>query len=384
MFGSGINSPASSTPGDKSVNGFAGDTAGAFFNNTAGGDNGEEVRPIFASADATDAADWPDDARVPCAAGTDGGALRRPGAGHDPQGDLFDPPLQGGIAASQGDVWFVSWEGNPARLESRAHPLGIVVETRALGWNFPSGNEDIIYFIYTFYNVTSTNPADYAAIRPAMRDDRCCRRPRTSRRSTPPSTASTCRPAATPSTTCSPRSWRTWTWPRPTRTTPASTCRSRWATPTSTTSARRRPEHRLDLRPGHLRLGAVLPRRRASSASSTSGARSTQSPGNEVGLTCSAPFSRSSGSLQDPNDDKQLYRYISGGLSCRPTAPARCPTRSRAKICFVNIGSPADMRFFQSSGPLNLAPGRRGHDRRGVHLRRAGLGGRLPRRRAAT
>ena len=37
---------------------LAGDTAGAFFNNTAGGDNAEEVRPIFDSNDAADAAVW--------------------------------------------------------------------------------------------------------------------------------------------------------------------------------------------------------------------------------------------------------------------------------------------------------------------------------------
>ena len=35
-----------------------------------------------------------------------------------------------------------------------------MVEQRGMGWNFPSGNEDIVYFIYTFYNVTSIDPAD--------------------------------------------------------------------------------------------------------------------------------------------------------------------------------------------------------------------------------
>ena len=47
--------------------------------------------------------------------------------------------------------------------------MGILVETRALGWNFPQGNEDIIYFLYTFYNITSTNEEDYAAVRPSLR-----------------------------------------------------------------------------------------------------------------------------------------------------------------------------------------------------------------------
>ena len=78
--------------------------------------------------------------------------------------------------------------------------------------------------------------------------------------------------------------------------------------------------------------------------------------GNEVGLSLFGTFSRSSGSLQDPNDDRQLYRYITGGLL--PTDGA-CSLADPlvSKICFVNIGSAADMRFFESSGPLNLAPG---------------------------
>ena len=64
------------------------------------------------------------------------------------------------------------------------------------------------------------------------------------------------------------------------------------------------------------------------------------------------------GSLQDPNDDKQLYRYITGGLLASDGSGCNAPPNS--KICFVNIGSPADMRFLESSGPLDLAPGRPG------------------------
>ena len=78
--------------------------------------------------------------------------------------------------------------------------------------------------------------------------------------------------------------------------------------------------------------------------------------GEPVGLTLFGTFSRSSGSLQDPGDDKQLYRYITGGLL--PTDGAcSLPNPLDSKICFVNISSPADMRFFQSSGPIDLPPG---------------------------
>ena len=78
--------------------------------------------------------------------------------------------------------------------------------------------------------------------------------------------------------------------------------------------------------------------------------------GEPVGLSLFGTFSRSSGSLQDPGDEKQLYRYITGRLA--PTDGAcSLPNPLESKICFVNISSPADMRFFQSSGPLNIGPG---------------------------
>ena len=94
----------------------------------------------------------------------------------------------------------------------------------------------------------------------------------------------------------------------------------------------------------------------ASSASSTSAAPIDPETGEPVGLTLFGTFSRSSGSLQDPGDEKQLYRYITGGLL--PTDGAcSLPNPLESKICFVNISSPADMRFFQSSGPIDLPPG---------------------------
>jgi hypothetical protein len=81
--------------------------------------------------------------------------------------------------------------------------------------------------------------------------------------------------------------------------------------------------------------------------------------GEPVGLSLFGTFSRSSGSLQDPGDEKQLYRYITGRLL--PTDGAcSLPDPIESKICFVNISSPADMRFFQSSGPLTIEPGKFG------------------------
>ena len=133
---------------------WAGDTTGAQFFNPRGDNVGEEFRPIFNSSNPDDVANWPDAAKVPQG---------------DVSEELFNPLLRGRVSASQGDVWFLSWEGNPAFSAGREHPLGILIEQRGMGYNFPAGNEDILYFIYTFYNVSARNPAAYAGVRDGMR-----------------------------------------------------------------------------------------------------------------------------------------------------------------------------------------------------------------------
>src|SRR6266545_692939 len=68
---------------------------------------------------------------------------------------IYNAVLIGSDAISQGDVFVRYWEGDPVALTGREHPMGIAVDERILAWNYPSGNEDIIYLIYTFYNVTA-------------------------------------------------------------------------------------------------------------------------------------------------------------------------------------------------------------------------------------
>jgi hypothetical protein len=131
-----------------------GDVEGAFFFDPKGNtEHGEEVQPVFNAVDPDDAAAWPDAAIV---------------AENDPLNPLYNPVLLGLQSASQGDVWFMTWDGNSTLISGRQHPLGVAVESRGLGWNFPTGNEDIAYFIFTFYNITSRNLADYAGVRPAL------------------------------------------------------------------------------------------------------------------------------------------------------------------------------------------------------------------------
>jgi hypothetical protein len=360
VFGSGINVAGVIEAGDKALNGFAGDTAGGFFNNTAGGDNAEEVRPIFSSADPADFAAWPDEARVPCdaAAPPASGPCVDLGLGTDPNGALFDPALQGGIAASQGDLWFMSWEGNPARLESRGHPLGIAVETRALGWNFPSGNEDIIYFLYTFYNVTSTDPNAYAAVRPSLR-------PVLLQKAADFQALNSAKFGIT-----LPAGGYTINnmFAAFVADMDVAQADANFASVNVPFSMGYTYEHDFS-ETATKAIGWTFDPAIFGSAPFFNGPgfvgvkylRSPIDPNTQqqVGLTLFGTFSRSSGSLQDPNDDKQLYRYITGGLtpsdgSCSLANPLQ------SHICFVNIGSPADMRFFESSGPLNLPPGGQG------------------------
>ena len=142
---------------------WAGDTTGAFFFDPKGTtQHGEQVEPIWNSSDPADLAAWPQAANVPHG---------------DAEASLFDPALQldenGNPfkTASQSDIWTLAWDGNPGQNAGRPHPLGIAVETRGMGWNYPTFNNDIVYFIYTFYNITSARASDYANIRPGLREE---------------------------------------------------------------------------------------------------------------------------------------------------------------------------------------------------------------------
>lgn len=347
----------------KAQNGFAGDTAGAMFYNTSlGSGNGLEIRPIFSSGNPADAASWPDEARVPCSPVTNVAPLPAPpaqcatlGLGGDPTGDLFNPALQGSVAASQGDDWFLSWEGNPSQLSGpRTHPLGILVETRALAWNFPTGNEDILYFMFTFYNVTSSNDAAYANIRESIRPliaqagkDFVALNEAKFGISLPDDGYSIndifVGVVADNDVAQADANFASVNVPFGLGYTYAANFRglTSWS-----------------FDPAIFGTAPFFP------GAGFIGLKYLLSPinpvtGQEVGLTLFGTFSRASGALQDPGDEKQLYRYLSGALL--PTDGA-CNVANILvnHICFVNLGDPQDVRQFQSSGPFNLAPGQSG------------------------
>ncbi len=146
MFNAGLNI-AGIIPADAGFD-WAGDTVAAYFFDATGFQaHGTPLTEIFSSLNADDLANWPD--------GNVTGFPELTAFVRD--ADLFDEVLLDRTAASQQDSWVAYWDGDPAKLALRPHPMGILVEQRTLAWNFPKGNESIIYFIYNFTNVTD-NP----------------------------------------------------------------------------------------------------------------------------------------------------------------------------------------------------------------------------------
>jgi hypothetical protein len=130
---------------------WAGDTVGAFIFNASTTGDGQQVTLIYSSADPADVADWPN------------GAVVR-------DADIFNSALLGRSFVSQEDTWVRYYDG-PGLLSGRTHPMGVLVEQRGLAWNYPSGNEDIMYFVFTFYNITASDPAAYSGLDPAIQSE---------------------------------------------------------------------------------------------------------------------------------------------------------------------------------------------------------------------
>lgn len=122
---------------------WAGDTTGAFFFDARGDQNSGAPRTeVFNSLDTADAANWPLGAVV-----------------LDPT--TFDARLLGRNAASEQDLWTRYWDGAPVPTGGRSHPMGVLVDQRVLAWNYPGGNSDIVYFVFTIYNVTARTAGAY-------------------------------------------------------------------------------------------------------------------------------------------------------------------------------------------------------------------------------
>jgi len=125
---------------------WAGDTVGAFFFDPKGTTvHGDKLSLVWSSINKSDLDNWPRDAYVS-------------------DTSLYNHVLIGKKAVSQQDSWIQYWDGNPANNSGRKHPLGVLITQRGMAWNFPTGNEAIIYYIYTFTNVTAKNASVYAGL----------------------------------------------------------------------------------------------------------------------------------------------------------------------------------------------------------------------------
>ena len=122
---------------------WPGDTVGAFFFDPRGDQAaGQGLTNVYNSLNATDLAEWPTAAYV-----------------NDPT--LFNLALLGRKTVSQQDTWVRYWDGSVNLLTGRQHPMGVLVDQRAMMWNFPSGNQDIMYFLIRFINITANDATRY-------------------------------------------------------------------------------------------------------------------------------------------------------------------------------------------------------------------------------
>ncbi len=317
-------------------NPWRGNIDGAFFFNARGGQSGQGLTNVFNSSDAADLAAWPTAAYVPTPP--------------DPQANLFDPALQGAKTASDNDVWFMSWEGDPNISTGRNHPLGLAVETRGLAYATP-GKNDFLFFIYTFYNVTSANAADYANTPARLRDSLVAFGQRfqalnNAKLGTPLPVGGysitdmflafgadmdvTSEDAGSNYDGVNVPMSLGYTYHK------SFTAQSSWTFDPTIYAA--------PFFPGAGFIGVKY-------------LKSPEVNGVERGLTLFGATTNG-GEFSDPRNTAALYRYLTGNLDpSQGDNSCNVGNVQITKICYINQGAAADMRFFQASGPLTLAPG---------------------------
>jgi hypothetical protein len=237
------------------------------------------------------------------------------------------------------------WDGDPTRITDRQHPMGLLITQRSLAWNYPLGNEAVLYFIYEIRNVTNTPEFQLPNELAFFSGD----------------------PAGIPDEGIT-----------------YNEVYAGFSTDMDVADA------------GSNFSSAVLPFDLGISyhggfdaptfayspsiffppffttAPGIVGVKYLKSPvnpatGEEVGLTRFSITLNGGppGSVGDPGNDKQLWRYHSGFLnpalgdapcSVAPEVDTGQPSTTEQSVCFV-YQDPFDTRFFQSSGPFTLEPG---------------------------
>jgi hypothetical protein len=281
---------------------------------------------VFDSLNPDDLANWPAEAFVQDA-------------------DLFQPVLVGRATASQQDSWVQYWDGDPVANAARAHPMGIKVTQRSLAWNFPAGNESLIYFIYNFQNVTDDpdfqqlNEAQFFAGADALPDAGITLNEIYAAFSTDMDVTTDA--GANMSTAVLPFDL-------------GISYHGGFAAPEFTY-------------PSDLFFPPFF-----TNAPGLIGIKYLRSPvdpvtDEQVGLTLFSITINGAGpgEVPDPVGDRQLWRYLSGKASpaqgdapcsVTPQVTSSDPAQVERGICFI-AQTAGDTRFFQASGPATLAPG---------------------------
>ena len=120
-----------------------------------------------------------------------------PAAARVPQGDatedLFDPVLRGAPSASQGDVWWLTWDGNPERLGLPAAPAGYPGRAPRDGLERPARQSG--HPLFPVHDSTTSRPPVRPTTQPCAPPcgTSCFRRRRSSRPGTTRPSASRCR-----------------------------------------------------------------------------------------------------------------------------------------------------------------------------------------------
>ncbi len=328
---------------------WANDTLGAFFFDASGTHpSGAAVTNIYNSLDPADlCGDADGDGYDDCW----GQADYDPGKSfptlddlYITNADLFQENLLGRANISQQDSWVQYWDGDPTRITDRQHPMGLLVTQRSLAWNYPLGNESVLYFIYEIRNVTNTPEfqlpnelAFFSGDAAGIPDEGITFNEVYAGFSTDMDVADA---GSNFSTAILPFDL-------------GISYHGGFDAPTFAY------EPSVFFPPFFTQAPGIV------------GVKYLQSPvnpetGEEVGLTRFSITLNGGppGSVGDAGNDKQLWRYLSGFLnpalgdapcSVAPEVDTGQIATSEQSVCFV-YQSPFDTRFFQASGPFTLAP----------------------------
>jgi len=320
---------------------WAGDTVGAFFFDARGDQAvGEALINLHSSLDGADVAAWPN-----------GGVVRDTSIYdlalvYDKNGQPLNRP-----AVSQQDIWGRSWDGNPNLGAGRQHPMGILTDTRAMAWSFPSGNEDILYFVFDFYNITASDRSAYNDLDPAVQDEIAAIGAQFQANSEQaygvdlPSGGYTIQQtyaafAMDPDVDAAGANNSTAVLPFSL----ALAYKTNWVSEQGFT-------YPADI------FGPPF-----AAAPGMVGVKYLKSPrdpvtGEEYGLAMFSNTINSSSGFPDPTGSQQLWRYLSGRVSTSAgDNSCNVPNPIQARICYQDQTS-SDTRFYLSSGPFDLAPG---------------------------